>query len=463
MTGFSTGPSTKSTGIVDHAAPAKAGKPAHRQPGRQVFLFLQGPITPYFAQTADALEARGHRCLRVNLCFGDWLFWRRPGAVNFRGRQQDWPAFITDLIDREGVTDLMLLGEQRFYHKVAIAAAKARGLNVTVTDFGYLRPDWITLERDGMSGDSCFPRDPEAVMALAADLPEPDLTPKYTDSFKQQVVWDVAYHLISNWLWFLYPFYRSHQLYHTALVYLGTGLHILKAKFTTPGVDRRVAELKAEGAHYYVLPLQMENDFQLRAYSPFFDFKAPIHTVVASFAKYAPAESRLLIKAHPLDPGMRNWARIVRRSAAKHGVSGRVEFVDGGNLAVMLEASKGCITVNSTVGLWSMRVAVPTITLGTAVYDIEGLTFQGKLDRFWTEAKPPRQELWHAFVRAIVAHIQIRGVYYAKEGLAAAVQATASRLDLTEGAWLEMRSRAARRGTPLPAEMPEHGLGFQNV
>jgi capsular polysaccharide export protein len=440
--------------------PPKSGP---RQTGRQVFLFLQGPITPYFAQTADALEARGHRCLRVNLCFGDTLFWRRPGAVNYRGRRENWPAFIADLIDREGVTDLMLLGEQRFYHKVAIAAAKARNLNVTVTDFGYLRPDWITLERDGMSGDSCFPRDPEAVMALAAGLPEPDLVPRYTDSFKTQVIWDIAYHLLSNWLWFLFPFYRSHQLYHPALVYIGTGLHILRAKFSTPKVDRLVEVLKADKTPYYVLPLQMENDFQLRAYSPFFDFKAPIHTVVASFAKHAPAGSRLVIKAHPLDPGIRNWARIVRRSAAKHGVSGRVDFVDGGNLARMLEASKGCITVNSTVGLWSMRVAVPTITLGTAVYDIEGLTFQGKLDQFWTGAKPPRQELWHAFVRAIVAHIQIRGVYYAKEGLAAAVQATASRLDLTEGAWLEMRNRAARKGAPAQAEMPEHGMELQNV
>jgi len=314
-----------------------------------------------------------------------------------------------------------------------------------------------------MSGDSCFPRDPEAVMALAAGLPEPDLVPRYTDSFKTQVIWDIAYHLLSNWLWFLFPFYRSHQLYHPALVYIGTGLHILRAKFSTPKVDRLVEVLKADKTPYYVLPLQMENDFQLRAYSPFFDFKAPIHTVVASFAKHAPADARLVIKAHPLDPGIRNWARIVRRSAAKHGVSGRVDFVDGGNLARMLEASKGCITVNSTVGLWSMRVAVPTITLGTAVYDIEGLTFQGPLDQFWTEAKPPRQDLWHAFVRAIVGHIQIRGVYYAKEGLAAAVQATASRLDLTEGAWLEMRSRARRNAAVADQAVPEHGFEFQNV
>ncbi len=45
--------------------------------------------------------------------------------------------------------------------------------------------------------------------------------------------------------------------------------------------------------------------------------------------------------------------------------------------------------MNSTVGLWSMRVAVPTITLGTAVYDIEGLIPRLPV---WTEAKPP--DLW---------------------------------------------------------------------
>ncbi len=452
---FETFPAVTRTGEPDRAA---------RSVDRQVFLFLQGPITPYFARTADALEARGHRCLRVNLCFGDWLFWRREGAVNYRGSRENWPAFIANLIDREGITDLVLLGEQRFYHKVAVAVAKARGLNVTVTDFGYLRPDWITLERDGMSGDSCFPRDPDAVMQLAASAPEPDLTARYQDSFKTQVIWDMAYHFLSNWLWFLYPHYRSHQLYHPLLVYLGTGLHILRAKRTAPGVDAMVVRLKDERKPYYVLPLQMENDFQLRAYSPYFDFKTPIHQVVGSFAKHAPADARLLIKPHPLDPAIRNWGRIVRRSAVKYGVADRVDFVDGGNLSAMLEGSQGCITVNSTVGLWAMRVGVPTITLGTAVYDIEGLTFQGSLDRFWTKGQPSRPELWHAFVKAIVAHIQIRGVYYGKEGLDAAVEATAARLDLTEGAWLEMRSRAARRrGEEAGHEPALAPFGFQNI
>ena len=34
-------------------------------------------------------------------------------------------------------------------------------MSVAVTDFGYLRPDWIVLERDGMGAESRFPRDPD--------------------------------------------------------------------------------------------------------------------------------------------------------------------------------------------------------------------------------------------------------------------------------------------------------------
>ncbi|RVU15030.1 capsule biosynthesis protein [Methylobacterium oryzihabitans] len=424
---------------------------------RQVFLFLQGPVTPFFARIADALEARGHRCLRVNLCFGDWLFWRRAGAHDFRSSREKWPAYVADLIDREGVTDLVLLGEQRYYHKVAIAAAKARGLHVTVTDFGYLRPDWITLERDGMSGDSCFPRDPEAILDLAGKAPEPDLAPRYKDSFLTQIVWDMAYHLLSNWLWWLYPSYTSHQVHHPALVYLGTGLHILTARRRGPRVDAAVDAIKAAGTRYYVMPLQMENDFQLRAYSPFFDLKTPIHTVIRSFAGSAPEGSRLLIKVHPLDPGVRNWGRIVRRSAQKWGVADRVDYLDGGDLGRMLDGCQGVVTVNSTVGMWSMRAGKPTMTLGAAVYDVAGLTFQGPLDRFWTEGEAPRPDLWEAFIKAIVAHIQIRGVYYRREGMQAAVEAAAARLDLAQGAWLEDRPQPVRRLQGFAA--PEVGLG----
>jgi capsular polysaccharide export protein len=253
------------------------------------------------------------------------------------------------------VTDIVLLGEQRFYHKVAISVAKSRGLRVTVTDFGYLRPDWITLERDGMSADSRFPRDPEAVMALGRDAPEPDLAQRYQDDFTTQAAWDMLYNLSSSLFWFLYPGYRSHQIHHPVTVYLGTGLHFLRLRRNGPVADRLVAAITDAKVPYYVFPLQMETDFQLRAYSPFNDLKTPIHKVIRSFAENAPPESHLLVKIHPLDPGIRNWNRIVRRSARRWGVPDRVHFLDGGSLAHLLDPCRGVVTVNSTVGIWALR------------------------------------------------------------------------------------------------------------
>ncbi len=46
-------------------------------------LFLQGPISSFFDRLGRALIARGHRVHRVNLHFGDQLFWRLP-ATDFR-------------------------------------------------------------------------------------------------------------------------------------------------------------------------------------------------------------------------------------------------------------------------------------------------------------------------------------------------------------------------------------------
>src|SRR5918997_5947822 len=144
---------------------------------RRRFLFLQGPISPFFAEVAAGLRALGHAAHRINLCLGDRLFWRGPGAVDYRGRAGDWPAFVGAFLDRHGISDLVLLGEQRPLHRAAIAEARARGVSVAVTDLGYLRPDWVALERDGMGAESRFPREPAAIRALAARCPEHDLQP----------------------------------------------------------------------------------------------------------------------------------------------------------------------------------------------------------------------------------------------------------------------------------------------
>ena len=55
-----------------------------------------------------------------------------------------------------------------------------------------------------------------------------------------------------------------------------------------------------------------------------------IEHVVASFARNAVPDARLLVKLHPLDDGLVDWGRIVRRTAAQFGVAERVIAIDGG-------------------------------------------------------------------------------------------------------------------------------------
>jgi capsular polysaccharide export protein len=402
-------------------------------PAQRRFLFLQGPISPFFAEVAAGLRALGHQAWRINVCLGDKLVWRGPGAVDFRGRLRDWPDYIGRFLDTHRIDEIMLLGEQRSYHRIAIAAAKARGIGVTVTDYGYIRPDWIVLERDGMGAESLLPRDPEALRALAEGLPPLEPGQRFTDSFAVQARNDVAFHVASLLPW-PFPHYERFTLHHPIPAYLGTGWRLLRRRSATLRAETTLAAAQAQaaatGAPLYLFAMQMETDYSVRAYSDFPDLDSAIRLAVESFARGAAPEAQLLVKVHPLDPGLKNWARRVGRIAAAAGVAGRVHFMDGLHMDPVILACRGVVTINSTVGIRSIQLGRATLPLGKAIYDVAGLAWQGGRDAFWQSAPPPDPGLTEAFIRAIAGLLQVRGVYYVRPGLDAAVAATVERLHL---------------------------------
>jgi capsular polysaccharide export protein len=399
------------------------------QPGK-VVLFLQGPHSTFFARLAERLRQMGHQCLRINLSFSDWLFWRRGDAWNYRGSLKKWSAYLDAFYDTHGVTDIVLLGEQREHHKVAIELAKLRGIHVTVTDWGYLRPDWLTFERDGMSGSTHFTKDPEEILRLGEEAPEPDFSLKYPESFTRLGFCNVCGD-VGNWIFgLLYPGYRTHLLDNPVVGYISTGVRMLRAKrrehFTHQTIRHLVSH--SEDQPFFVFPLQMEGDFQIRAYSKYSDLYTAIYEVLDSFARRAEKTDRLVIKLHPWDTGLRPWRKISLGLARKFGVASRVEFLDGGSLDELLSAAKGMVTINSTCGVGALRLGKAVKTLGECVYDISGITAQCNLDEFWTTAPAPDQQLRDAFVRAIASCIQIKGGFFSEAGLRAAVDSAAARL-----------------------------------
>lgn len=404
------------------------GPPAVKARSKRVFLFLQGPSSPYFQMLADELAGRGHEVRRINICFGDRFFWRRQEVENYRGRLEDWPAYVAEFFAREQVTDLILLGDRRPHHAAALDQARIRGINCFVTELGYIRPDWITLERDGMTSYSRFPTDPDTIREIAKNVPAPDLETRYRSSFFKMAFWDLQYNLSNVFLGWLYPHYRWHAIYHPLVEYGGWLVRLAKSPLTKRRTKRKLDTFYRIGEPFYLFPLQLQTDYQLRQHSPFSDQQTAISEVISSFAHHADGKTRLLIKLHPWDNGVVNWRRIVRKTARQYGVDDRVMFVDGGNLNAMIKHSQGVVTINSTVGTAALGFTKPVITLGTAIYDISGLTHQAGLDLFWRSPQAPDAQFWNDFVRVLAATIQVKGGLYAAEGLKAAVKGSAERL-----------------------------------
>jgi capsular polysaccharide export protein len=397
-------------------------------PEQRSFLFLQGAPNRFARRLGDELEGRGHRVLRINLCIGDWWYWRGRPAVNYRGRLADWEGYLRALIEHEGVTDLLYYADRLPYHRVAIRVGEELGLYLVTYELGYLRPDWITLERRGMSSQSHFPTDPKQVRTIARQAPPPDLTPRYRFTFFQEAYNDVLFNLSNFFLFFLYPFYDADKHYNRLIEYLSYIPRLLAKKRNNRRARVIIDRLVEDGTPFFVFPLQMQNDYQIRAHSPYRHLSEAIDEVINSFAQHAGPAERLVFKVHPADNGLENWRTIIAVHAKRAGIDDRVSLIDGGDLMKLLRGARGAVLVNSTVGLHAMQAGCPVKVLGTATFDIAGLTHSGPLADFWAAPTKPDPALCDDLVRALAATIQVKGNLYTDDGLTRAVPEVADRL-----------------------------------
>jgi capsular polysaccharide export protein len=395
-------------------------------------LFLQGLASAFFARLGRALTARGHAVHRVNFNGGDRLFWRLPGAVDYRGSLREWPDFLDRLLVEKSVSNIILFGDCRPVHRAAIPVALTRGVRVHVVEEGYLRPGWITFEKGGVNANSLLPRDPGWYREQAAALPPWRDAPALPGSFRARAVADVAYTLGLLAMAWRFPSYRTHRRHHPVVEYTGWVRRLAGRRRAERRAAAAIAELSSSIDPIFLFPLQLDGDTQIRMHSPFGAMGPAIEQVIASFARHAPETARLLVKRHPLDDGLVDWTRFVRHLAAGRGVADRLIIVDGGDIEAVVRQARAVVTVNSTVGTLALALGLPVIALGTAIYDLPGLTFQGALDDFWQAPTPPDRQLYDSFRRVLAARCLIPGDFFCEPGLRLAVAAAVARLEATD-------------------------------
>lgn len=393
-------------------------------------LFLQGHPSFFARDLGRLLRARGHDVCHVTLNPGDWLFWPGEGSTAYRGSLARWEDWLDQFVTTRAITHLVYFADRHPYHVAAQRVALRRGIIPVSYEFGYLRPDWITVERGGQSVYSHFPNRLEVIRAAAANLPAPDTRPRFSHPHWQESVAEVAYHLGNALLWPFFPRFVADRVNHPIREYLSyIPRNRRAARNAAPA--QAVVRARLEGtAPYFVFALQMSGDYQIRANSRYSGLSLPLQDVITSFAKDAPAGARLVVKLHPMDNGITDWEKVTVELARAAGIADRVDFIDGGDLMALLSRASGCVVINSTVGLHALQAGCPVTCLGIATYDVEGITHQGPLASFWQDPHRPDPADVSALVRLLAAAIQVRGDFFSAEGRAAAVMGAA---DLIEG------------------------------
>jgi capsular polysaccharide export protein len=382
------------------------------------FLFLQGPHGPWFHQLGGLLRAAGAEVWRVGFNLGDRVFWPGPGYVAFADSQQDWPQTCHALFERHRITDLVVYGDTRGIHSQAIAAARTRGITVHVFEEGYLRPYWITYERDGSNGHSRLmgfdvPTMQAALAKVDLDLPD---TPATWGDMRQHMFWGALYHGFVALGFRAYRNFRPHRALTVGQEFL---LYLKRLVFMPfHRLERRMAtwRIRSGGFPYHLAILQLEHDASFRDHSPFTSMTEFLALVMDGFAKGAPQHHHLVFKAHPLEDGRVPLKSEIRRLAARHGLQGRVHFVRGGKLAELLNDARSAVTVNSTAGQQALWRGLPLRSFGAAVYAKPEFVSSQPLDEFFAAPKGPDTRAYRDYRHFLLETSQVVGGFYSARG-----------------------------------------------
>ncbi len=390
-------------------------------------LFLQGPPSIFWRELADAFDLAGATVSKIHFAPADLLFWRGP-ADRFSGSLDDWRAYLRRYLHVKEITRIFLYADRLPHHQAAIELARAENIAVHVMENGYLRPDWLTLERNGMGRYSEMSRDPKTISAAAVQYEDVEQATLYPHPFFQEAWREVVFHLVNGLTPRRIWRFDHNRYYHPVVDYGSFALNSLGNLFKGRKTRGVCAKLLLKELPFYFAPLQLQSDYAVRDNSDYDHVGDMIDEVVASFAKHAPRATRLLFKTHPHDNGYENWARRVARAARRHNVSRRVCVIDGGPFGTLVNASKGVVVINSTSGLHALRALKPVIALGDAVYDVPGLTHQRGLDSFWSKPDAIDSKLVRDFVRLLGGTVQVKGSFFNPEGRRVACRAVVDRV-----------------------------------
>ncbi|MDQ7085950.1 MAG: hypothetical protein Q9M36_14025 [Sulfurovum sp.] len=174
-------------------------------------LLLQGPIGFFFKRLDTSLRKGGAHTYRIGLNMGDSIFSYSDNYTPYYAEPKAWESFIETFLQLHSIQKIFLFGDCRFYQRITIDIALKLEIEIYVFEEGYIRPEYITLEKYGVNEYSHLPRTAGFYDALDLEtITEPkDAVPNPISNWA--IV--IAYYFFAKLFHFRYIHYVHHREY----------------------------------------------------------------------------------------------------------------------------------------------------------------------------------------------------------------------------------------------------------
>lgn len=371
-------------------------------------LLLQGPLGSFFQNFSHWLNNQNIRVSKINFNGGDWFYSRHINSFNFNEPLANFYVWLDEIVKVNQIDAIVCFGDCRPQHQIAKQVCESLDIDFFVFEEGYIRPDYITFEYQGVNGNSSWSHDDTLLLPVKVVDPI-----NAHQKFIKMVGFAIAYYIAMSFgkLWFAhYKHHRNTSTLSETKAWLISGYRrLVNIVDEAKKMNFIQAHLKDK---YFICALQVFNDYQVRVHSQYNDVTEFINEVIISFAGNADKSTYLVFKHHPMDRGYRNYEHFINELTKKFGIEDRVYYVCDVHLPTLIEHSLGMVTINSTTGLQSLFRHKPVKALGTAIYNLNGVSSQLSLNRFWREYITTDMSKYPLFKDNLIYFTQLNGSFY---------------------------------------------------
>ena len=376
-------------------------------------LLLQGPIGIFFYKLSKILKNNNANIFKLNFNGGDAIFYPFK-ADKFNNKLLYFKGFFKKYCLENNIDFIIAYNDCRPLHRIAIKMAKRLKINIYIFEEGYLRPNFITLEKDGVNANSKLYKNKNIYSHINTINKIDSINAKQIKgSFKYMAFFAFLYWLFA---FLLAPFYNN-NLHHRSLSIFEflPWIRAFYRKFYYQIKEKKIKKtIQTLNGKYFIAPLQVFNDTQILKHYNGGSIIYFIEQILKSFAKYSRPNHYLIFKHHPMDIGYVNYEKLIKTICRQKGLENRVFYIHDIHLPSVLKNALGCVVINSTVGYSALYHNCPLKVCGKAFYDINGLCYQKSLNTFWKEAhsNKPDYQFFLKFQNYLIKNNQINTNFY---------------------------------------------------